>query len=237
MSRSGWFKAWRLFIRRRGLRRDLSAVFDDKTPAAEKTACIDRILDSPDGAVRLAALAALRLGEEPLLRDLDDRAPTPEESERLSRTAAGELRALRREGKRFFKPASLLRPAAAAAAVLLAVLVATQLRRPGPAVDTDRSGGPAALETLSPRGDISLREIEFRWSPVRGALHYRLEILDRELTPLYVRDFIPGESHRLPAEVFRRLAPDRLYFWKVTAVLAGENLLESHFEKFRISGI
>jgi len=237
MTSRGWFERFRrLSYGSRGRRRSLLKVFESGTPPDERMDRLEDILTHPRAAADFKALSELSRGEAPLMRELETLARSGVDGERLRRIAETEIRALA-PGRRKRRPApALWIPAAAAAGILAAVLALSIFRSPEPVADTERASRMNAFEALSPRGDAVLAGLEFRWSPVRGAKRYILEILDPRLAPVYKRDMIEGESFSLPPEAVGRLESGGVYFWKVTAVLEGERRIESGFEKFRISG-
>lgn len=236
MNPSGWLKRWLRFrTARNESLRSLLAVLEPETPAQERGARLEEVLSHPQGAADLQALADLRRRQGPVLEELESLALTDADVEPLRRAAAGQIRALRSSRRGSRKAALLLVPAAAA--VLLAVLALATFRRSAPIPDTERAGRFAAFEALLPHGEVERADLEFRWAPVKGAKHFSLEIFDHELSPVYRKDLIEGETFRLPADIAARLESGGRYFWRVTALLEGIGRVESGFEKFRISGI
>jgi hypothetical protein len=230
------------FLRIRG-KHDLPAeaavsVFAEECSDEEKGAGLDWIFSGKGGIEEFLALADLHRRDAALRQELNALKMESADVARLKRFAAEEMRAARNIIRTSGNPhkGRFLRPATAAAAVLAVILTAVLIQKTASVEDIDRDSHPASFEALAPRGEILRSAIEFNWSPVRGAKHYCLEILDRELAPLYRKDMIEGESFTLPGEVRDKLTPGQLYFWKVTADLEGGGRLESGIEKFRISG-
>ena len=225
-------------FRGRRLRDSLLAVLDDRTAPDERAAALGLVTADPEGLDELGVLLKIRREEGALLKDIDGLTFTPEVNRRLRAEAARVFTGARTR-RSFFRPA----PGRAWSAAVFAAIAITGIaalvmivRRPEP-IEAVREGLPGAFEALSPRGKVASGALEFRWTPVRGAKRYRLEIFDRELAAISRRDGVISERHRLSAEERQALEPGRSYFWKVTAELEGGDLLSSEFAKFTVAGI
>jgi len=237
MNKSSWIKrAARYLIRRNGPDKDLINVFEETISPEEQGDLLDRIFQHPESIAEFSALADLHMRDEAVRREIDALQFSPGDADRLRQVADREIKAASLKLKIRTRTVSLLRPVAATAAVLLLVLVAVLIRQPNSVRDTARNSRFASFEALAPSGDTNINDIKFRWSYMRGAKYYRLEILDRELKPVFSQEMI-GEEFYLPSGLnLEQLKPGRLYFWKVIAVLEGGGFIESGFQKFKISG-
>jgi len=117
--------------------------------------------------------------------------------------------------------------AAAGAAVLLgAVAIVLFLpRRPGPPAFTDSGnrvvrGG--ALEIVEPSGLLQKMPEKFVWRPAAGAAEYM--IIVEGIDPVWTAQTRDTEI-KIPAEVAGRMAPGRLYVWRVKAFSAEGSLV------------
>ena len=237
MSKSSWIKrAARYLIRRSSPNPDLINVFEKTISPEAQGDLLDRIFQHPESTAGFSALADLHMQDEAIRRELETLQFSPGDAERLRQAADREIKAASSKREIRTRAVSLLRPAAAAAAVLMLVLVVVLIRQPNSVGDTARNGRFASFEALSPSGDTNINDIKFRWSYVRGAKHYRLEILDRELKPVFSQEMIEEEFYLPSGLNLEQLKSGRLYFWKVIAVLEGGSFIESGFQKFKISG-
>lgn len=202
--------------------------------AGESEAMLDNLLESPDGAAEVRVLADLHRRDPHLRREIETLVIGPDEAQRLRGLAARELRAAGRPEAGAARHARL-RPAVAAAAGFFFVATAIFILRGKPAGDTARAGPNAAVSTLAPRGRIGREAAVFRWTAVKGAREYRLEIFDSGLRPVYAR-VLETEVCVPSREGFLSFETGAVYFWKVTARLGNGETLESDFETFRISG-
>lgn len=217
--------------------KDLIEVFGDSLSAEERGVILDRIFRDTDRTAEFSALAELNVQDKSIRNNLQELCFSPGDVEKLRKAADREIRSAGRNKEVRFRAASLLRPAAAITAGLVLILVIVQLRRPENTGDTARTGRIASFAALEPSGEIHIKNRKFRWSYVRGAKYYRLEILDFELNPVFSRDLIENEFYLPSGSDIDRLEPGKLYFWKVIAFLEGGGTIESGFQKFRISGI
>lgn len=238
MRERNWIKRTvRVFFGHRLPDKDLLDVFGDSLSEEDRGLLLDRIFRDPERITEFSALADLNLQDRSIRDDLQDLCFSPGDVEKLRRAADKAIGSGRSRKPARLRAVSLLRPAAVIAAGLVITLVIVQVRRPSPIGDTARTGRIASFAAMEPSGEIDIKNIKFAWSYVRGAKHYRLDILDFELKPVFSRGLIESEFFAPADSDVSRLEPGKIYFWKVTAVLEGGETIQSDFQKFRISGI
>ncbi len=194
MSKSSWIKRTaRNLTRRNGPDTDLIKVFEETKSPEEQCNLLDRIFQHPESTDEFSVLADLHMRDEAVRKELDSLQFSSEDADRLRQTADREIKSASSKRKIHTRDVSLLRPAAAVGAVLILVLVVLLTRQPNSIEDTSRISRFSSFEALSPRGNTNINDIKFRWSYVRGAKYYRLEILDHELKPVFSQNTAPSQ--------------------------------------------
>jgi len=121
--------------------------------------------------------------------------------------------------------------AAAAALVLSAGLVLVARRSNETAAPAER-GSSEITRALEPRDRAALPAPPERlvWAPMDGASSYEATIYDAESTPLWKSPPAAATRVDVPPEVRARLAPGRVYLWRVVARVGIETRSSPVFE-------
>lgn len=195
---------------------------------------LDHVASCPD--CRVVFEAALEIGSKAgsVLRDLEalDLA-NPGTTRRVRAQARREIRLLRAKKRRAWlgRRRWLAIPATGAALALAALFLVPGGHR---AQTSGRERGPAASEIglVQPRGTVSARELDFRWTHESGARSCRLEIFDQALGAVYESGPVAQDHFALPAGVRGALDRGAVYFWKVVLMLNDGRTIESEFAAF-----
>jgi hypothetical protein len=135
---------------------------------------------------------------------------------------------------------STMRPAAAAAVVLLGMIGGYYLTRParpgfptdiGTRSDTTRS---LAVALRAPVGDVAQAPERFEWAPVDGASRYRVRLTEVDRREIWSGE-TPDTAIVIPAPVRVQVVPSKTLLWHVTAYdAAGTPIAESDLQRFRL---
>lgn len=103
----------------------------------------------------------------------------------------------------------------------------------------DRSGtrgGPEArILLVSPvAGSVSRDGLEFRWEGLAGADHYRVELFDKSLKPVWRSDHVSGNEVRPADGVGNGLNAGETYYWMVTAITVDRSEIKSRLAEFSV---
>jgi hypothetical protein len=189
-------------------------------------------------------LALLRDFQSGALRE-SEAAPVRIITERLRARSSAILPArpeaqLRDSWWRAFWTVRWLTPAAlAAAAVLIFIAVDVQWRNSAPALhapaapdqEVMRSG---AITVVSPRGDVQQTPAQVRWQPIRGAVKYRVRLMEVDHSELWSAE--TTEEHiDLPGEAREHIVPLKTLLWEVSGLdSSGRVVAESNSIAFRL---
>jgi hypothetical protein len=115
------------------------------------------------------------------------------------------------------------------AVVSLGVVAFLVFRSPG----TYRSGAGTGVRLIQPvEREVSGSPLVFRWKAVAESEYYTLELFDKALDSIWKTDEIRANEIVLPEETVRKLAPNSVFFWMVTAHLPEGEQRSSRLEKF-----
>jgi hypothetical protein len=154
------------------------------------------------------------------VRLIQTKASVPQESKAFFRRWRPVVRRLS------WSPISLLAGLAVTGLAVAAFLV---LRSP----ETYRSGGGTGLRLVQPvNREVSGSPLVFRWKAVAGSEYYALELFDKALNSIWKTDKVKTNEVVLPEETVRKLAPNSVYFWMVTAHFPDGEKRLSRLEKF-----
>ena len=121
---------------------------------------------------------------------------------------------------------SLLAGLAVTGLVVVAFLV---FRSP----ETYRSGGGNGVRLVHPVDrEVSGFPLAFRWKAVPESEYYTLELFDKALDSIWKTDEIRANEIVLPEETVRKMVPNSIFFWMVTAHLPDGEQRPSRLEKF-----
>ncbi|MFC2165830.1 hypothetical protein ACFLT2_12655 [Acidobacteriota bacterium] len=209
-------------------------VFLKETGQEEKYRLLDHIFSCPECLTEFSVLKEVWKKENSLLDTELEQTLEKAKSEQVKSVAKNELRAVKqtRQSRQslLFSPINIAVAAAVLIAAVLTIYV-TSHNRPGQ-IPLEREVGSEIFRTIEPEGAIDNLSILFRWSPVKDAREYTIEVLDNGLEMIYRKEGILVPSFALPDKIYTQLQVSRTYFWKVVATLDSEKRIESEFEKF-----
>jgi hypothetical protein len=101
---------------------------------------------------------------------------------------------------------------------------------------TGTRGGPEArIILVSPvAGSLSRAGLEFRWEGLAGADHYRVELFDSSLKPVWRSGPITGNEVRPADGVGNGLNVGETYYWMVTAITVDRSEIKSRLAEFSV---
>ena len=129
--------------------------------------------------------------------------------------------------------------AGAAAAIVVAGGLWMQ-RALQPTIQFGPDGGPTvfrstSIESLSPSGDLNAFPDSFAWSPVEGAIKYKVEVMEVDQSVVWQKE-VRSASISAPDQVRAIAVPGKTLLWRVSAVNeAGAAIAVSPVERFRIA--
>lgn len=216
-------------------RNALIKVFLDETGTEAKFKYLDHIFNSPQYSRDFDALLEVWRGEKSILKDVENKALTKEQENRIRKLAAYELKKLKPRtgpGKLLYlSPPKIL---AAAAGIIAVVLISWFSFNNPENIVIERNFQNRVFDVIEPIGPVANNFIVFRWDSIKGAKHYSLEILGQGLETFYSRPDITQNKFTLPKEVFIRLDKGKNYYWKITAELGTNRNIESELGKFTL---
>jgi hypothetical protein len=137
------------------------------------------------------------------------------------------------EKKTVFGTRMTLRYAAALAVILACVISLYHLAFKNRQELAIRGGGGKSIQLLAPSGlRISVDELNFRWTGIRNAISYRLELYDKALSLIWRSDPLSSRDVRPPADVVRSLKKRESYFILIKAALADGRESSSSLKEF-----
>lgn len=212
-------------------------VFLRESDQKEKFRLLDHIFSCPECSAEFKVLREVWKKEKSLMDTELEQRLEKIKARQVKTIAKKELKTLNQESKS--RKYLLLSPMniAAAAAVLIAVVLTinvTTHNRPEQ-IPLEREVGSETFRAIEPEGAIDYVPILFRWSPVKAARKYAIEVLDNGLEIIYKKEGILVPSFALPDKIYTQLQVSRTYFWKVIATLDSEKSIESEFGKFHLT--
>jgi len=212
-------------------------VFLDETSNKEKFELLDHIFICPDCNAEFEELRGIWVKGKDILTELEKIKFTKRNTNQIKKIAAMEIKRLksRKRAKMgsFFHPKKTF---AIASGIIIIVLITLIFQSRGPGrIDMEREINTGSFEVIEPWDEIHNTFILFRWTPIKEAKDYTLEILDSGLETFYHLEQIKSENFMLPEEIFIRLTKEEIYFWKVIANLENDKKIESEFGKFYIN--
>ncbi len=211
---------------------EFARAFLDETPVERKFRLLDHMAACPDCCRDFQAVLELWRRKH----EIPETLTVPEGG--LAEACRKALADLDRDRPRrawfAFLHAKPLPIAAGAAALFLVAFAAVSILTGPSAPDLEREVSSGKIAFLAPRGDTLARPYLFRWSPVKGAESYTLDVLDAALLPVLTVPNLTEAEHALSAEEAGRLEPGKWYFWKVRAALEDLKTIESGIGRFRI---
>lgn len=209
-------------------------VFLKETSQEKKFRLLDHIFSCPECLADFSVLKEVWKKEKSRIDTHLVRTLETANSKRVKAVAKTELRALKQAQKsrksRLFSPMNIASVTAMLIAAVLTIYVATHYR--ADQTPLEREVGSEAFRIIEPEGAIKTLSILFRWSPVKDAREYTIEVLDNGLETIYRKEGILLPSFALPDKIFTQLRVSQTYFWKVVAMLDNEKRVESEFGKF-----
>ena len=88
--------------------------------------------------------------------------------------------------------------------------------------DNLRGQNNQKVNLITPKGKINPPPITFKWSSSAQAevsLKYQVELLDKELTEVWLSEKINKTYITLPDIILKKMKKDDIYFWKVISFL------------------
>lgn len=122
---------------------------------------------------------------------------------------------------------------AAAAALAVAAGLVVVARRGGLATAAPAERGSSEITSALEPGDRAALHAppqRLAWAPMEGASSYEATIYDAESTPMWKSLPVSTTSVDVPPEVRARLAPGRVYLWRVVARVGIETRSSPVFE-------
>ena len=209
-------------------------VFLKETDQKEKFRLLDHIFSCPECLAEFSVLKEVWKKEKSQIDTQLVRTLEKAKSKQIKSVAKTELRALKQAQKlresKFFSAFNIATVAAVLIAAVLTIYLTTHNR--ADQIPLEREVGSETFRIIEPEGAIDTLSILFRWSPVKDAREYTIEVLDDGLETIYRKEGILLPSFALPDKIFTKLQVSRTYFWKVSAVLDSEKSIESEFGKF-----
>jgi len=209
-------------------------VFLKETGQEEKFRLLDHIFSCPECLAEFNMLKEVWKKENSLIDTELAQILEKTKAVQVKSIAKKELRALIHTKKSrksmLFSPMNIAATAAVLIAVVLTIYVTTH-NRPEQ-IPLERELGSETFRAIEPEGAIDNLPILFRWTPVKGAREYTIEVLDSGLEMIYRKEGILVPSFALPDQIYIQLQVSKTYFWKVIATLDSEKSIESEFGKF-----
>jgi hypothetical protein len=140
--------------------------------------------------------------------------------------------------KAFWNPAWLKPAALALGAIVLVVVVSTQLRN-GPPALRPPSGDQEVLRSnsisvIAPAGDLAQPPSEIEWQATPNATKYEVQLLEVDGAELWRAETV-GTRIELPAAVLARIVPAKTLLCQVSAFDAsGHRIAQSEAVRFRL---
>jgi hypothetical protein len=107
------------------------------------------------------------------------------------------------------------------------------LRSPGPDVPVYRS---TSIETVAPRGDVSVAPAVFEWVPLDGAVRYDVHLREVDGTEVWSASSTEPRLP-IPSDVRLRMVPGKTLIWDVAGLTArGDVAARSVGQRFRVGG-
>lgn len=212
-------------------------VFLDETSNEEKFKLLDHIFNCPECSIEFESLKEIWTKGKDVLLELDKEKLTQENAGQIKRIAAKEIKTLKSQRRTKRSPLFLPKKIFAIGSGIIIVFIISLffLIRGPKEIELERQISRGNIEVIEPWDEIHKSPILFRWTPIKEAKYYILEILDSSLETFYRKEKILSDSFILPEETFIRLMKRKTYFWKVIANLENDQKIESEFGKFYIS--
>ena len=211
-------------------------VFLKETDQEEKFKLLDHIFSCPECLAEFSVLKEVWKKEKSLIDTQLEQTLEKAKIEQIKSVAKKELRAVKQAQQSpkslFFSPLNITAVATLFIAAVLTIYVTTH-NRPDP-IPLEREIGSETFTTIEPEGAIDTFSILFRWSSVKEAKEYTIEVLDNGLEVIYRKEGILVPSFALPDKIHTQLQVSRTYFWKVVATIDSEKSIESEFGKFHL---
>jgi hypothetical protein len=212
--------------------------FEERTSQRERWKFLSHVLSCPTCLPVFEAAEEIKSQSQEILRGLEGVELTSREArDRLRKLSRQEILLLRR-GRRGKRGSALRWLSISAAGVSLALLVifaVVPMIRTQKAPPIERTFSALEINLLQPKGTIPASALTFAWTPLPEVQSYRLEIYDQSLEPVYSSGPLSSNQAFLPQDAISRIQRDRLYFWKIVAVLkADRSIIQSEFGKFRL---
>jgi len=231
------YKKEKLEIKRSCRNKDTTVkVFLRETGQEEKFRLLDHIFSCPECLAEFNVLKEVWKKENSLMDTELEQKLEKTKAVQVKSIAKQELKALNYAGKSrksmLFSHLNIAAAATVLIAVVLTIYVTTH-NRPEQ-IPLEREVGSEVFTTIEPKGTIDNLPILFRWTPVKSAREYTIEVLDSGLEVIYRKEGIHVSSFALPDQIYTQLQMSRTYFWKVIATLDSEKSIESEFGKFHL---
>lgn len=212
-------------------------VFLDETNNEEKFKLLNHIFNCPECGIEFESVKEIWTKGKDILLELEKEKFTKENAKQIKKIAKKEIRTLK--SKKTTKRITFFHlkkfPAIATGIIIVFIISLFFLIRGPKDIELERKINRGNIEAIEPWGEIHKSSIFFRWTPIKEAKNYTLEILDSGLETFYRKEQIKAENFILPEEIFIRLTKRETYFWKVIANMENDQKIESEFGKFYIN--
>lgn len=215
----------------------LIKAFSNELSTEEKIKILDHIAICPDCSLEFNILKEVWAQRKKSINKLDEIELNTEDINHLKKVAKGEIKKIRSLQKQEKRPVfhnKRILAVASGAALVIAIAISVLIIKGPLEMGVERTSPDLEIKLIEPRDQVSKTPLTFIWNPVKRASHYYLEILDRGLETAYLSDLIENDRFTLPDHIFRTLKRNETYFWKITAIIEGNDKIESDFGRFQI---
>ena len=180
---------------------------------------------------------------------LEEMSLSEEETQKLKEIARAKIKELERpehsDKRTALKPGSLFllwqkkafKYATALAGLFVIAVVAFFILKT-PQIDLDdtvRGIHADIIQLTNPQGDLAELPRVFEWSPVEGAVEYKVVLLDEKLIEVWVSEKIQQTSLKLPQLPSEAVKSGQIYYWKVVVFSSDGSSLESGLQEFKVN--